>query len=90
VYEQSLSSLFVDYLLGIEDLWQNKDGDAVFCDWAKENLDETPSYLAGDTMTYKIGQCYPGKTAGLTPNMAVLSVLRASRDNWMLTDGCMQ
>jgi hypothetical protein len=75
VYEQSMSSLFVDYLAesANQGLWQNAAGDVKFCEWVKDHLQVVPAYNAGEQpVLASLGQCYPGKTAGLTPNMVIL------------------
>jgi hypothetical protein len=80
VYEQSMSSLFIDYLGQNSDVWQTKAGlaDASkgidFCVWAKANIMSVPSYMSGKpSVSTQLANCYPGLKT-ITPNMVVLYV----------------
>ena len=75
VYEQSLSSLFIDYLAGFPNLWQTQAGlddpdDSVdFCTWVQENLVDVPSYtLTGpsNSLFTQLGNCYPSTVNGVS------------------------
>lgn len=80
VYEQSLSSSFINHLSVFSNLWQTQAGlddpdDSVdFCTWVQENLVDVPRYtLTGpsNSLFTQLGHCYPStvnsmSTPGLT------------------------
>ncbi|KAJ6484663.1 hypothetical protein C8R45DRAFT_1214695 [Mycena sanguinolenta] len=72
VYEQSMSSLFIDYLAQFPDVWD--DGSDRFCLWAEDNLWNVPSYMpAGSTpVVDQIGKCYPSIANSKTVGIPVL------------------
>ncbi|KAJ7245237.1 hypothetical protein C8J57DRAFT_1524371 [Mycena rebaudengoi] len=70
VYEQSMSSLFIDYLhLYAGEIW-GEEGDllAEFCPWVNENLFKTPTYMPPGTkpVINQIGECYPSLANSLS------------------------
>ncbi|KAJ7606327.1 hypothetical protein FB45DRAFT_1139846 [Roridomyces roridus] len=70
VYEQSMSSLFIDYLQQFSNVWTDGSGDD-FCHWVLHNLFTTPAYMPAGTMpvSTELGNCYPSqansKSAGI-------------------------
>ncbi|TFY51449.1 hypothetical protein EVJ58_g10558 [Rhodofomes roseus] len=74
VYEQSLSSLFVDYLSLQPNLWQSQAGlnnpnDSVdFCTWVVSNLVDVPAYSpqGSRSLFTQLGNCYPSTVSGVS------------------------
>ncbi|EPS92980.1 hypothetical protein FOMPIDRAFT_1056393 [Fomitopsis schrenkii] len=103
VYEQSLSSLFIDYLSGFPDLWQTQAGlddpeDSVdFCTWVQENFVDIPSYTLtpSNSLFTQLGNCYPSTVngvsttglTGITNSMAVLEQTINEIKNTVFYDG---
>ncbi|KAJ7272222.1 hypothetical protein C8J57DRAFT_1507070 [Mycena rebaudengoi] len=76
VYEQSMSSLFIDYLHQYAGVFWGKDGDLLteFCPWVNENLWNTPSYMPSGTkpVIAQIGVCYPSLANSKSVGIPVL------------------
>ncbi|KAF7373855.1 Chitin-binding type-1 domain-containing protein [Mycena sanguinolenta] len=73
VYEQSMSSLFIDYLHQFSDVWTDGSGDS-FCQWIDNNLWSVPAYMpAGSTpVATQIGKCYPSLANSRAAGIPVL------------------
>ncbi|KAJ7636708.1 hypothetical protein FB45DRAFT_1056011 [Roridomyces roridus] len=72
VYEQSMSSLFIDYLQQFENVWTDGSGDD-FCHWVLHNLFTTPAYSSGTKpVNEQIGDCYPSQANSKSAGIPVL------------------
>ncbi|KAJ6460466.1 hypothetical protein C8R47DRAFT_123824 [Mycena vitilis] len=73
VYEQSMSSLFIDYLHQFPEVW-NVSGVRNFCTWAHSNLWTVPPYMpAGSRAVVEdIGLCYPSLANSRAAGIPVL------------------
>ncbi|KAJ7779316.1 hypothetical protein DFH07DRAFT_794677 [Mycena maculata] len=73
VYEQSMSSLFIDYLAQFPDVWTDGSGNN-FCQWINNNLWNSPNYMpAGWTpVSTQIGFCYPSLANSRSVGIPVL------------------
>ncbi|KAJ6484674.1 hypothetical protein C8R45DRAFT_1214705 [Mycena sanguinolenta] len=60
VYEQSMSSRFIDYLFQFPEVWTDGSGDD-FCHWIDNNLWKVPAYMptGSSPVADQIGLCYP-------------------------------
>ncbi|KAF7296695.1 Chitin-binding type-1 domain-containing protein [Mycena chlorophos] len=75
VYEQSMSSLFVDYLAQTPSLYGATNVDLnAFCKWVNTNLNQVPSYMpSGSTSVLsQIGKCYPSLANSRSAGIPVL------------------
>ncbi|KAH9829398.1 uncharacterized protein C8Q71DRAFT_863325 [Rhodofomes roseus] len=103
VYEQSLSSLFVDYLSLQPNLWQSQAGlnnpnDSVdFCTWVVSNLVDVPAYSpqGSRSLFTQLGNCYPSTVSGvstvglqgITNSMPILEQTTNKIKNTVFYDG---
>ncbi|KAJ7264087.1 hypothetical protein B0H12DRAFT_1102814 [Mycena haematopus] len=73
VYEQSMSSLFIDYLFQFPEVWTDGSGNS-FCQWINNNLWTTPAYMpAGSTpVINQLGACYPSLANSRSAGIPVL------------------
>ncbi|KAJ6492287.1 hypothetical protein C8R45DRAFT_990838 [Mycena sanguinolenta] len=73
IREQSMSSLFIDYLQQFPEVWTDGSGNS-FCQWVNNNLWEVPGYMpAGSTpVINQIGACYPSLANSRSAGIPVL------------------
>ncbi|KAF8164160.1 hypothetical protein K438DRAFT_1984862 [Mycena galopus ATCC 62051] len=73
VYEQSMSSLFIDYMGQFPVVWDDGSGDD-FCDWATNNLWTVPAYMPANSapVINQIGLCYPSQANSAQVGIPVL------------------
>ncbi|KAF8144038.1 hypothetical protein K438DRAFT_1874697 [Mycena galopus ATCC 62051] len=73
VYEQSMSSLFIDYMGQFPVVWDDDSGDD-FCDWATNNLWTVPAYMPANSapVINQIGLCYPSQANSAQVGIPVL------------------
>ncbi|KAF7296727.1 Chitin-binding type-1 domain-containing protein [Mycena chlorophos] len=75
VYEQSMSSLFIDYLAQTPSLYGSTNVDLnAFCKWVNANLNQVPAYMpSGSTsILTQIGKCYPSLANSRSAGIPVL------------------
>ncbi|KAJ6503678.1 hypothetical protein C8R45DRAFT_1209318 [Mycena sanguinolenta] len=73
VYEQSMSSLFIDYLEQSPEVWTDGSNNT-FCQWVDNNLWNVPAYMPVGSIPVinKIGLCYPSLANSRSAGMPVL------------------
>nr|GAT44459.1 predicted protein [Mycena chlorophos] len=75
VYEQSMSSLFIDYLAQTPALYGSASVDLnAFCAWVNTNLNQVPAYMpaGSSSVISQIGQCYPSLSNSRSAGIPVL------------------